>query len=107
MLQYSSYLSGSGGPHHDGSVRGAADQVVATWAESAAVNPVAVTQQWGEGKLREVSSAVNTNSLITGGGGQENRGEGAAVHLIRVLSESGNYRHHLVTGLSGCGSHTR
>ncbi|MEQ2289726.1 hypothetical protein AMECASPLE_036141 [Ameca splendens] len=45
-------------------VRGAAEQVTAAGAEAAAVNPVAVARQRGEGKLREVRRVINPKSFI-------------------------------------------
>lgn len=90
MLQHRGHLSGPGAPHHGGSIRGAAEQVAATRAKAAAVNPVVVARERGERKLREVGCAVNTNGLITGRGGQERRREGAAAHLVCVMSKSDN-----------------
>lgn len=69
MQQRRCHLAGPWAPHHDGAVRGAADQVAATRAEAAAVNPVAVTRQRRVGKLREVDSAVDAEGLVAGGGG--------------------------------------
>lgn len=90
MLQRRGHLTCLRPPGDDGSVRGAAEQVAATGAEAAAVNPVAVTRQRGERKLREVGRAVDTKGLITGGGGQEGGREGAAAHLVCVVPESDN-----------------
>ncbi|MEQ2179486.1 hypothetical protein GOODEAATRI_025439 [Goodea atripinnis] len=48
-----------------GDVRGAAEQVTAAGAEAAAVNPVDVARQRGEGKLREVRRVINPKSFIS------------------------------------------
>lgn len=88
MLQLRGRLTCLSPPRDGGSIRGAADQVGAARAEAAAVNPVAVTRERREGELREVSRAVHTEGLITGGGGEEGWGEGAAADLICVLSKS-------------------
>lgn len=70
MQQRRCHLAGPRAPNHDGAVRGAADQVAATRAEAAAMDPVAVTRQRRVGKLREVASAVDPDGLVAGGGGQ-------------------------------------
>lgn len=81
------HLAGLRAPHHDGAVRGAADQVAATRAEAAAMDPVAVTRQRRVGELREVAGAVDADGLVAGGGGQQGGGEGAAAHLVGVMPE--------------------
>lgn len=90
MLQRRGHHTCLRSPDDGGSVRGAAEQVAAAGAEAAAVNPVAVTREWGERKLREVRRAVDAEGLITGGGGQEGGREGAAAHLVCVVPESDN-----------------
>ncbi len=90
MLQLRGHLTCLRPPRYDAAVCGAAEQVAATRAKAATVDPVTVTRERREGKLREISRAVNTEGLITGGGGEEGRGEGAAAHLIRVVPESLN-----------------
>lgn len=97
MLQHGRDVTGLGAPHHDGAVRGAADQVAAAGAEAAAVDPVVMTAQGGVGELREVDRAVDTDGLVAGGGCQQTRGEGAARHFVRVLPKGGGQQRHLAT----------
>lgn len=99
MLQHRGHISGFRAPQPGGSVRGAAEQVSAAGAEAAAVDPVTVTRERGERQLREVGRAVHADGLVTRGGGQEGRRESAAAHLLRMMSERDNERHHLVTEL--------
>lgn len=91
VLQRRGRLTCLRAPHDGGPICGAAEQVPATRAEAAAVNPVAVARQRREGKLREVSGVINSQSLVTGGGRQERWREGTAADLVRVVSKSANY----------------
>lgn len=96
VLQHRGHLTCPRDPHDHRAVRGAAEQVAAARAEAAAVDPVPVTRQRGEGELREVRGVVNTEGLVPGGGGQQGRREGAAAHLVRVLLQGDGQWHHLV-----------
>ena len=95
VLQHRGHLTCPRDPHDHRAVRGAAEQVAAARAEAAAVDPVPVTRQRGEGELREVRGVVNTEGLVPGGGGQQGRREGAAAHLVRVLLQGDGQWHHL------------
>lgn len=75
-------------PRDDGAVRGTAKQEAAARAEAAAVDAVSVTRERGEGKLREVSCAVDTKCFIDGAGGEQGRREGNAAQFIGVVLES-------------------
>lgn len=86
MLQHRGLLTCLRAPHDSRSVCGAAEQVAATGAEAAAVNSVAMTRQRREGKLRKVCGVINAQGFIDGAGGQQRRREGAAAHLVCVVS---------------------
>lgn len=84
MLQDGLDLSGVHRPHHGGGIGGAGGQVLTAGAEAAAVDPVAVPGQRGEGQLAEVSAGVNTHAFVRGAGGQQRAGESTAVHIISM-----------------------
>lgn len=84
MLQDGLDLSGVHRPHHGGGIGGAGGQVLTAGAEAAAVDPVAVSGQRGEGQLAEVSGGVNADAFVRGAGGQQRAGESTAVHIVSM-----------------------
>jgi len=84
MLQDGLDLSGVHRPHHGGGIGGTGSQVLTAGAEAAAVDPVAVAGQRGEGQLAEVSAGVNTHAFVRGASGQQRAGESTAVHIISM-----------------------
>jgi len=84
MLQDGLDLSGVHRPHHGGGIGGTGSQVLTAGAEAAAVDPVAVAGQRGEGQLAEVSAGVNTHAFVRGAGGQQRAGESTAIHIISM-----------------------
>ncbi len=100
MLQDGLDLSGVHRPHHGGGIGGAGGQVLTAGAEAAAVHPVAVSGQRGEGQLAEVSCGVNADALIGGAGGQQSAGERAAVHIVSMTLQGADQRHHVCVCLA-------
>lgn len=84
MLQDGLDLSGVHRPHHGGGIGGAGGQVLTAGAETAAVDPVAVSGQRGEGQLAEVSGGENADAFVRGAGGQERARESTGVHIISM-----------------------